>query len=59
MIKSSAQVQAFKENRAAKKIQHEWLAHKQRGYDEELDDVSQITVFLYQIYQFKCKPLFF
>lgn len=36
------QVENFRQNRAAKKIQHGWLDYKHRRYDEELDDVSQL-----------------
>lgn len=34
------EVEAFKENLAAKRIQRGWLDHKQQKYNEELDDVS-------------------
>ncbi|XP_033752568.1 IQ domain-containing protein E-like isoform X2 [Pecten maximus] len=35
-------IQNFREERAAKKIQREWLVHKKRQYDDELDDATEL-----------------
>ncbi|CAG5121322.1 unnamed protein product, partial [Candidula unifasciata] len=37
---SEEEVNAFRENRAAKKLQHGWLDYKTRRYDEEMDDAA-------------------
>ncbi|BFZ03004.1 hypothetical protein BsWGS_06043 [Bradybaena similaris] len=38
--KANQKVKAFRENRAAKKLQHGWLDYKKRRYDEEIDDAA-------------------
>ena len=37
-------MQRFRENRAARKIQHEWLDYRHRQHDEDVDDVSNNLV---------------
>lgn len=36
-------VQRFRENRAAKKIQNEWLGYQHRRHEEDVDDVSTLA----------------